>query len=80
MCERPSLLDAEGEDVGMLQEQQRVGNAIGLAVLDQLALQLQPVRVGNGAEPPDVEWRAGVPDAVRPTTRRTSRCPSSRRP
>ena len=41
------LLDADGQDVGMLQEQQRVGNAIGLALLDQPALQLEPVRVGN---------------------------------
>ena len=46
------LLDADRQDVGMLQQQQRVGNAIGLALLDQPALQLEPVRVRNEPEPP----------------------------
>ena len=49
------FLDANGEDVRMLQEQQRIGNAIGLALVDQPALQLEPVRVGNEPEPPHLE-------------------------
>ena len=49
------FLDADGEDVRMLQQEQRVGNAIGLALLHKPALQLEPVRVGNQAEPPHVE-------------------------
>ena len=36
----------------MLQKQQRVGNTIGLALFDQPALQLQPVRVWNETEAP----------------------------
>ena len=43
------------QDVGMLQKEQRVGNAIGLALFDQPALQLEPVRVGDEAEPPHLE-------------------------
>ena len=39
----------------MLEQQQRVGNAIGLALLDELALQLQPLRVRDEAEPPHFE-------------------------
>jgi len=39
----------------MLQEKQRVGNPIGLAILDEAALQLEPVRVRNQAEPPHLE-------------------------
>src|SRR5688572_10557682 len=49
------FLDADSDDVGMLQEEQRGGNAIGLAILDQGALQREAVRVGNEPESPHVE-------------------------
>ncbi len=39
----------------MLQQQQRIGNAIGLALLDQPALQLEAVRVRHEPEPPDLQ-------------------------
>ena len=45
----------QAAELRMLQEQQRIGNALRLAVLDELALQLEPVRIGNETEPPHVE-------------------------
>src|SRR5688572_6053876 len=49
------FLDADGDDVRMLQQEQGVGNAIGLAILDEGALQLEAVRVRNEPESSHVE-------------------------
>ena len=51
MCERPpSPFTPEREHVRMLQQQQRVGNRAGLALLDELALQRQRLAVRHDAQ------------------------------
>jgi hypothetical protein len=71
---RPAvLLDADRDHVRMLQQQQGVGDAVGFAILDERALQVERVGVGNETEPPHLER---VHRAIRPATDRNSRCPS----
>ncbi len=50
---RRIALHTEREHVGMLEQDERVGNAIGAAVLDERLLQREAVGVGDRAEPPD---------------------------
>ncbi len=49
------FLHTNGDDVRVLEEKQRVGNALGLAILDQNTLQLERVRVRHDTEPSDLE-------------------------
>ncbi len=49
------LLDADGHDMRMLKQQEGVGNSAGLAILDQRALQLEPLRIRNEPEPTHLE-------------------------
>jgi hypothetical protein len=46
----PVFLDADGDDMWMLKQEERIGNAPGLAILDEPALQLEPVGVREEAQ------------------------------
>ena len=47
---------AQGQDVRMLDEQQRVGNPVCTPILHQRALQGERLAVRHQAETPDLEW------------------------
>ena len=89
---RPGLgeLHAERDDMGMFEQQQRVGDAIGAPVFDEGLLQVERFAVGDQAEAADSKSRTGtlhdrdraiVPNrairASRPTPHRTSRASPS---
>ena len=64
MCDAPAVAaHAQGQDVGMLDEQQRVADPVRAPILNQRALQRERVSVRHQAETTDFESRR----TVRPT-------------
>src|ERR1051325_5232840 len=56
--------DAEGDDARMLEQEEKVRNTPGAALLDERCLHLECVGVGNDAEAPDFhEPRAASSDS-----------------
>lgn len=51
----PITANAQGQDVGMLDQQQQIAHPIGLALIDQRPLKRESLRVRHQAKPPDFD-------------------------